>query len=52
MAEGNTGRSLIDSFTGAYQSAIQFASAYVSIYRVFSTIKQGINTSSLSKDAP
>lgn len=44
MAEGNTGRSLIDSFTGAYQSAIQFASAYVSIYRVFSTIKQGINT--------
>ena len=41
---GNIGKTFADSFGSAFSSMMKFAASYVSIRRVFSEIKEGINT--------
>ena len=43
-AEGNVGKTFGQEMSAAFGSAMKFASSYVSIYKVFSTIKEGMQT--------
>ena len=43
-ASGNIGKTFMDSFGSAFNSMVKFAASYVSIRKVFSEIKEGINT--------
>ena len=41
---GNLGKTFLQGLTGVTKQTAQFAMSYLSIYRVFSTIKQGVST--------
>ena len=43
-ATGNVGKTLGESFTSAMGSVTRFAASYVSVYRLFNTIKEGVRT--------
>lgn len=43
-ATGNVGKSFADSFASSLGSVAKFAASYVSVYRVFSELKQGVQT--------
>lgn len=43
-AEGNVGKTFGQEMSAAFGSAMKFASSYVSIYKVFSTMREGMQT--------
>lgn len=43
-ATGNVGKTFADSFTSSLGSVARFAASYVSVYRVFNTLKEGVQT--------
>lgn len=43
-ATGNVGKTFADSFASSLGSVAKFAASYVSVYRVFSELKQGVQT--------
>ena len=43
-ATGNVGKTFAQSFTSSLGSVAKFAASYVSLYRVFNTLKEGVQT--------
>lgn len=43
-AAGNVGKTFADSFTSSLGTVAKFAASYVSLYRVFNELKQGVQT--------
>ena len=43
-ATGNTGKTFLDSFSGAFGSMVKFAASYVTIRKIFSEMANGLKT--------
>ena len=43
-ATGNVGKTFADSFASSFGTVARFAASYVSVYRIFNELKQGVQT--------